>query len=316
MDFFSIFAAGKMKQNNTLKGYIAIMFSMLFWGISFVWTKQLLNADFPVFTIVLFRLLIASVIFVTIFKWRGMLEKIRRGDGRWFLLLAVFEPFLYFIGEDFGLKYVDASFASVMIALIPIVVSVTMYFCEHEPLSWRLLVGTVVSIFGIGMMTFNASSSLVFSWKGFSLLLVALFAAGGYSVLLVRLLKDYGPVTVTTYQNLMAIPLYLPFVCVFDLRHWGAIQWSVSSVFNLVCLAVFCSACAYMLYSYAAKQISITKLSVFTNAIPIVTILIASMLGLEVFTIQKFVGIVIVVAGVLFSQMKNNEKKEESCAEC
>ena len=195
-----------MKKNNTLLGYVAIMFSMLFWGISFVWTKQLLNADFPVCTIVLFRLLIASVIFVTFFKLRGKLERIRRGDVRQFLLLAFFEPFLYFIGEDFGLKYVDASFASVMIALIPIVVSVTMYFCEREPLSWRLLVGTLISIFGIGLMSFNPSNALSFSWKGFSLLLIALFAAGGYSVLLVRLLKNYGPVTVTTYQNLMAMP--------------------------------------------------------------------------------------------------------------
>ncbi len=292
------------------------MFSMLFWGISFVWTKQLLNADFPVCTIVLFRLLIASVIFVTFFKLRGKLERIRRGDVRQFLLLAFFEPFLYFIGEDFGLKYVDASFASVMIALIPIVVSVTMYFCEHEPLSWRLLVGTLISIFGIGLMSFNPSNTLSFSWKGFSLLLIALFAAGGYSVLLVRLLKNYGPVTVTTYQNLMAIPLYLPLVCVFDLHHWNAIQWTFSSVFNLVCLAVFCSAGAYMLYSYAAKQISITKLSVFTNAIPIVTILIASLLGLEVFTAQKFIGIFIVVLGVLFSQMKNNVKTAQNGAEC
>lgn len=305
-----------MKKNNTLLGYVAIMFSMLFWGISFVWTKQLLNADFPVCTIVLFRLLIASVIFVTFFKLRGKLERIRRGDVRQFLLLAFFEPFLYFIGEDFGLKYVDASFASVMIALIPIVVSVTMYFCEHEPLSWRLLVGTLISIFGIGLMSFNPSNTLSFSWKGFSLLLIALFAAGGYSVLLVRLLKNYGPVTVTTYQNLMAIPLYLPLVCVFDLHHWNAIQWTFSSVFNLVCLAVFCSAGAYMLYSYAAKQISITKLSVFTNAIPIVTILIASLFGLEVFTAQKFIGIFIVVLGVLFSQMKNNVKTAQNGAEC
>lgn len=305
-----------MKKNNTLLGYVAIMFSMLFWGISFVWTKQLLNADFPVCTIVLFRLLIASVIFVTFFKLRGKLERIRHGDVRQFLLLAFFEPFLYFIGEDFGLKYVDASFASVMIALIPIVVSVTMYFCEHEPLSWRLLVGTLISIFGIGLMSFNPSNTLSFSWKGFSLLLVALFAAGGYSVLLVRLLKNYGPVTVTTYQNLMAIPLYLPLVCVFDLHHWSAIQWTFSSVFNLVCLAVFCSAGAYMLYSYAAKQISITKLSVFTNAIPIVTIIIASLLGLEVFTARKFIGIFIVVLGVLFSQMKNNVKTAQNGAEC
>ena len=59
-----------------------------------------------------------------------------------------------------------------------------------------------------------------------------------------------------------------------------------------------------MLYSYAAKHISITKLSVFTNAIPIVTICGAALLGQEALTLQKFVGIAIVVAGVVLSQMR------------
>ena len=53
-----------MNDKHTLKGYIAISISMLFWGFSFVWSKQLLNAGFPVFTIVFFRLLIASVIYI------------------------------------------------------------------------------------------------------------------------------------------------------------------------------------------------------------------------------------------------------------
>ena len=65
-----------MNDKHTLKGYIAISISMLFWGFSFVWSKQLLNAGFPVFTIVFFRLLIASVIFVTLFCIQHKLEKI------------------------------------------------------------------------------------------------------------------------------------------------------------------------------------------------------------------------------------------------
>lgn len=297
-----------MEGNKAIKGYAAITFSMLFWGISFVWTKQLLNAGFPVFTIVFFRLLFASIIFVTLFKWQGKLEKIRKGDLRRFLLLAFFEPFLYFIGEDFGLRYVDASFAAVIIALIPIVVSVTMYFSDGEPLSWKLLTGTVISIVGIAIMTFDPGGSLSFSTKGLLLLLLSLLAAAGYSVLLVRLLKGYSPITVTTYQNLLAIPFYLPFVCVFDLRMWPLIHWSGASLCNLLCLAVFCSAGAYMLYSYAAKQIPITRLSVFTNAIPIVTIFVAVLIGQEVFTGRKFLGIVVVVVGVLFSQLKKIRK--------
>lgn len=292
------------KQNNTLTGYIAISLSMLFWGCSFVWTKQLLNAGFPVFTIVFFRLLIASAIFVTMFKVMGKLEKIRKGDWKKFLLLALCEPFLYFIGEEFGLAHTSASFASVIIALIPIIVSVTMYFVEGEKLSWKLLAGTVISIIGIAIMTFGPNSNVIFNMRGLMWLFLALAAAGGYSVYLSRLVNEYSPVTVTTYQNLLAMPFYLPFVCIFDLRHWSSITWSGSAILNLVCLAVLCSAGAYTLYSYSAKHIGITRLTVFTNAIPIVTIIVAALLGQEAFTIQKFIGIVIVVFGVIFSQMR------------
>lgn len=292
------------KQNNALTGYLAISLSMLFWGCSFVWTKQLLNAGFPVFTIVFFRLLIASAIFVTMFKVMGKLEKIRKGDWKKFLLLALCEPFLYFIGEEFGLAHTSASFASVIIALIPIIVSVTMYFVEGEKLSWKLLAGTVISIIGIAIMTFGPNSNVMFNMRGLMWLFLALAAAGGYSVYLSRLVNEYSPVTVTTYQNLLAMPFYLPFVCIFDLRHWSSITWSGSAILNLVCLAVLCSAGAYTLYSYSAKHIGITRLTVFTNAIPIVTIIVAALLGQEVFTLQKFIGIVIVVFGVIFSQMR------------
>lgn len=292
------------KQNNALTGYLAISLSMLFWGCSFVWTKQLLNAGFPVFTIVFFRLLIASAIFVTMFKVMGKLEKIRKGDWKKFLLLALCEPFLYFIGEEFGLAHTSASFASVIIALIPIIVSVTMYFVEGEKLSWKLLAGTVISIIGIAIMTFGPNSNVIFNMRGLLWLFLALAAAGGYSVYLSRLVNEYSPVTVTTYQNLLAMPFYLPFVCIFDLRHWGSITWSSSAILNLVCLAVLCSAGAYTLYSFSAKRIGITRLTVFTNAIPIVTIIVAALLGQEAFTLQKFIGIVIVVFGVIFSQMR------------
>lgn len=292
-----------MNKKNT-SGYIAIVFSMLFWGFSFVWTKQLLNNGFPVFTIVFFRLLFASAIFVTFFKLQGKLEKIKKEDFKHFLLLSLFEPFLYFIGENFGLMYVDASFAAVIIALIPIIVSITMRFSEKVPLRWELLLGTLVSVAGIALMTFGKESTIHFSTKGFLILQIALFSAAGYSVLLSRLLKKYSPITITTTQNYMAIFFYLPFVLAFDVRHWGTMAWNGSAIVNLLCLAVFCSAGAYMLYSYAAKQVSITKISVFTNAIPIVTMIVAAIIGQEVFTIQKLVGIVIVVVGVVLSQMK------------
>jgi len=293
----------KNSTSRTGLGYIAILFAMCFWGFSFVWIKQLLNNNFPVFTIVFIRLVLASAVFITLLKCQKKLQKIERGDYKDFLLLAFYEPFLYFIGEDFGLQYVDASFAAVIIALIPIVITITMYFAEKTPIRWEFVVGTLVSVLGVLMLTMSPNGQIAFNLKGTLLLSLAVLAASGYSVQLTRLLKKYSPATVTTWQNFIAIPFYLPFILIFDIHQWPALNWNFSSISSLICLALLCSAGAYMLYSYSVKQLTVNKTCVFTNLIPIVTLLAAAAIGQETFTAIKFWGILVIVAGVTFSQL-------------
>lgn len=285
-------------------GYIAILFAMLFWGLSFVWIKHLLNNNFPVFTIVFIRLVLASAVFVTLLSIGKKLQRVERADYKDFILLAFFEPFLYFIGEDFGLKYVDASYAAVIIALIPIVISITMYFAERAPIRWEFVVGTLVSVAGVLMLTTSPDGQATFSLKGTLLLGLAVLAAAGYSVQLTRLLKKYTPATVTTWQNFIAIPFYLPFILIFDVKQWPSLTWDFDAVLSLVCLALLCSAGAYMLYSYSVKKLTVSKTCVFTNLIPIVTLLAAAAIGQETFTQMKFWGILVIVAGVTFSQLR------------
>jgi len=299
----------KNNQSNQVLGYVAILFAMLFWGFSFVWIKQLLINNFPVFTIVFIRLVLASIVFVTLLKLQKKLQHIERADYKDFLLLAFYEPFLYFIGEDFGLKYVDASFAAVIIALIPIVISITMYFTEKEPIRWEFIVGAIVSMGGVLMLTVSPNGQMSFNLKGTLLLSLAVLAASGYSVQLTRLLKKYTPATVTTMQNFIAIPFYLPFILIFDIQKWPFLNWNFSSISSLICLALLCSAGAYMLYSYSVKQLTVSKTCVFTNLIPIVTLLAAAAIGQEVFTSIKFWGILVIVAGVTFSQLKVGKGK-------
>lgn len=294
----------KNSTSRTGLGYIAILFAMCFWGFSFVWIKQLLNNNFPVFTIVFIRLVLASAVFITLLKCQKKLQKIERGDYKDFLLLAFYEPFLYFIGEDFGLQYVDASFAAVIIALIPIVITITMYFAEKTPIRWEFVTGTLVSVLGVLMLTVSPDGQTAFNLKGTLLLGLAVLAASGYSVQLTRLLKKYSPATVTTWQNFIAIPFYLPFILIFDIHQWSALNWNFSSISSLVCLALLCSAGAYMLYSYSVKQLTVNKTCVFTNLIPIVTLIAAAAIGQETFTATKFWGILVIVAGVTFSQLR------------
>ncbi|MBQ2395728.1 MAG: EamA family transporter [Bacteroidales bacterium] len=290
--------------------YVSIIFSMIFWGISFVWTKELLNANFPVFLILTIRLAIASLLMFSVFKLMGKLERIEKTDLPKFFLLALFEPFLYFIGENFSMHFVDASFAAIMIALLPIVNPIALHIFNKDKIGWNLLFGAVISVIGIMIMSTNPEGEIKISWQGTLLLLLAVFAGSGYSVILSRLINKYNPITITTTQNIVGILYFLPCLLIFDLDKISSVVWTKDAILSLVFLAIFCSAGAFMLYSYSAKLLSVIKVSIFTNAIPVVTIIVAIILGQELFSFLKVLGILIVVSGLLLSQFGFKKRRK------
>jgi drug/metabolite transporter (DMT)-like permease len=299
-----------IKKKKSLYAYLALLLAMFFWGISFVWTKELLNADFDVIFIVTFRLIISFLLLFCVFKATKKLEKIKRKDLPKFFLLSFFEPFLYFIGENFGLQYVDASFAAIVISTIPIFIPFGLYIFCKEKLHWNILFGVVLSIVGICLMSFSVGFMPQINTKGLLLLLLAVVSASGYSVMLSKLL-NYSPVTITLYQNLISICYYLPLLFVFEFPHIGSMNWNPHTILCFVMLSVFCSSIAFIGYSYAAKKISIAKASVFTNTIPIITIIFAVLIGQEALSVNKVIGMIIVIGGVFLSQfsIKKNKNK-------
>jgi drug/metabolite transporter (DMT)-like permease len=290
-----------VKKYQNLYAYIALVAAVIFWGISFVWTKELLNNNFHVIFIVTTRLIISFSLLAVIFKIIGGLEKIQRQDLPKFLLLAFFEPFLYFIGESYGLNYVDASFAAIFIAIIPIVIPFGLYFFYREKLKWSIIVGVLISIVGIAIMSMGNGFSFELSLRGVLLLLLAVFSAVGYNIVLYKLLK-YSPVTITVYQNLISFFYYLPLFFIIDSNELFAMKWNFHTVFCFVMLSIFCSSIAFMGYSFAAQRITISKASVFTNAIPVITIIFAVIIGQETISFTKVSGMIVVISGVFLSQ--------------
>ncbi len=296
-----------MKTNNKLIGYIAICIYACLSGISFAWTKRLLENDIPVFTIVLIRLLIGASFLLIALKLAGKLEPMKKKDFISFLCLAMGEPVIYFIGEDFGMKYVDASFASVIIALIPVLVAFAIPMVYGGRIKKSLVAGAGISLVGIILMSFN-KNGFAFDIRGLLLLLLALSAAIWYNVFLQKLLRTYGAFSITAYMNLIGAIIYLPLFFIFDFPYVGDANWGIQPIFDLLSLGVLCSACSYGLYSFAAKQLSVEKVSIFNNVAPIITIFAAVYMGMEIFTARKIIGILIVVAGVLLSQWRFRTK--------
>jgi drug/metabolite transporter (DMT)-like permease len=63
-----------------------------------------------------------------------------------------------------------------------------------------------------------------------------------------------------------------------------------------------------MFYTYAVREIGVSKTSVFTNLIPIITALASYFLFNETLTLVKILGILIVIIGLYIAQ---NAKQKE-----
>lgn len=288
--------------------YIPIFFSMLFWGMSFIWTKDLLNYGFTPIIIITLRVLISSVLLFVIFKTAGKLDKIDKKDYKLFLLLSFFEPFLYFFGENWGLQYLDPSIGSIIISTIPVFVPFGLYFFHKEALRWQIIIGVFLTIIGLMIISISPTAKFSVSGKGIGLMFLAVFSAVSYSVVLYKVIKKYEPITITTTQNIIGSIYYLPFFFVFEYKTLKTLEFNFETLYPLFALAILCSSVAFICYSYSAKRLTIQKTSVFTNAVPIITILFAVFLGKEILTMNKVLGIVVVLLGVFLSQINFRKK--------
>jgi drug/metabolite transporter (DMT)-like permease len=287
--------------------YGAVVLSMIFWSFSFIWFK-VANEYYRPITIVFIRLLIAVIILTSYLLITKKFMKVRKEDRRLFFMLALFEPFLYFLGESFGLTYVSSTVCAVIISTIPVIATIGAWLFFKERLKMINYAGIVLSFLGIIVFILNKDGSLSFNIKGLALLSFAVFSAVGYNLTLSKLVSHYSPVYIVNVQNVLGAIFFLPVFLIFDLKAFIAAPHSLLSFKPIIELSVFASCSAFILFAYSVRNMGITKANVFSNCIPIFTALFSFIMLGEKLTIQNITGMSIVVAGLFLSQIHGNKQ--------
>lgn len=303
-----LFVFIKVMKAKHLYSYIFLLSSALLWGGSFVLTKYLLDSYSPV-SIIFFRLLFTSILSVALcllfFKKQFFLQK---GDLRYFLILALFEPFLYFLFETYSLQTCAPSVVSVIIATIPLFVSLVAVLFFKETFSRLNFLGVVISVLGIVVMILpEFQESAVGGW-GILLAFGAVLAAVGYNGAIKKIPERYNPFVIVTWQNLLGLFYFLPLF--FLLNSGNALEAQMAAFSNpqnviyLLVLAFFCSTLAFVFNVSAIRVLGIARANVFTNFIPVATAFISFLLLGEAITLYKMAGIAIVILGIFMVQRR------------
>lgn len=297
-------------QPSKLLIYIASTFAIILWGMSYIWTDKLITLGIPIFYFVFVRIFMAGIILFLFNTAYARIKRIQRQDIPKFLLLAFFEPFIYFICETYGLKLTGSPTLSAMvIATIPIFsIGAGMIFFK-EKINAVNIVGIFFSLIGIVMVAMaKGELGEHFIW-GIILLLIAVISEVGHASITKSLSGNYSSQIIVMYQFLIGSIYLLPMfiwkgVDGFSIEtHLTPEVW-----YPIICLAVLCSSLAFSLWVSTIKNLGVAKSSIFSALIPVAAAIIAWAMGHELLNERQWTGIAISTFGVILSQYTASKK--------
>jgi drug/metabolite transporter (DMT)-like permease len=285
-----------------IAAYVSVIFAMVFWGFTFVCYK-FANESFQPISIIFLRLF-ASIFFLfgfaILFRRLG---KIKRKDQKWFLFMALLEPFFYFLGEAYGMTMVTATVGAVIISTIPLIVPFGAYFLFRERLTRLNIVGLVISFGGVLMVILTRSGGLLADTKGILLMFVAVFSAVGYTLVVKKLVQDYNPITITAYQSLYGLIMFVPLFLIMEVPDLDYSSVTRSSLLAVLYLGVFGSGICFILLTIGIRELGAARANIFANIVPVVAAIVSFILLKEPMPLIKILGILVAVLGLLLSQI-------------
>jgi drug/metabolite transporter (DMT)-like permease len=289
-----------------MKYYVKLLFVALFWGGTFVAGRTVAQNVGP-FSAAFLRFAVASffLIFVTR-KMEGGIPPLKKHQIVPVLLLGMTGVFAYNIFFLSGLKIMEASRASLIIATNPIFIALFAYSFFKEKLAR-------VNIAGIFLC---ASGAIIVISKGNPLIIVEGGLGSGelyilgcvvswvlYSLIGKRTMNDMSPLSAVTYSCLIGGLFLFPsavFEGMFsDLSAYGAADW-----FSIFYLGFFGTVLGFTWYYEGIKKLGASKAAVFINFVPISAVILSCLILKEKLDLSLIIGTVMVVSGAYLTNRR------------
>jgi len=281
---------------------------MFIWGSSFIALKSAM-ADLGEYTVIFFRMLIASFCFIYFIK--GFTKyNFTKKDIKLIVLLAFFEPCLYFIFEAKALLYTSASQAGMITSLMPIITAMAAGYFLKEIITKQLIFGSLIAVCGAIWLSVQATTtaSAPNPLLGNFLELCAMFCAAGYTIVARYLSSKFSAIFITAIQAFIGTIFFFPF---FIYEFFTVeMNFTSSAIGWLFYLGVVVTLGGYGLYNFALTKLDASKASMFIYLIPVFTLILAYLFLNEKLSTVELISSAVILSGVILSQFKFEKLKK------
>lgn len=260
---------------------------------------------FPVLVLGLFRFSVAASVFLLLARFRGYdLRQIFRMDRRSFILAGFLGVLLNQVGFLWGLKLTLPSHAALLYALTPTVVLLLAWIRGLERPSVRKVLGILLAFSGVVVLFYGRHGNLLPPhWiAGDLLVLVAVGAWAGYTVVSRPLVLRHGAERTTALSILVGSAMFLP-LGLMGLPEFHPTQIPAIGWIGALYLGLVASVVMYLLWFHALRLREPSRVAIAANGQPILTALLAWLFLAQPITPQFGVGTVLVIAGVVLTQV-------------
>ena len=282
---------------------------MFIWGSSFIALKSAIG-PLGEYTVIFLRMLVASLVFMFFIK-SFLKYNFTKSDIKYILLLAVFEPCLYFIFEAKAIQLTTASQAGMITSLMPVITAMLAGLFLKEIISRQLILGSLIALAAAVTLSLQASSSEVAPNPvlGNFLELLAMVCGAGYTIVARYLSKKFSALFITAIQAFIGAIFFFPF---FVYEYFTMdLNFTVEAVSWTVYLGLVVTLGGYGLYNFALTKIEASKAAMFIYLIPIFTMILAFLILGEKLTAFELLLSGVILLGVVISEIPVKKLKRK-----
>ena len=284
------------------KAILAAIGVYFIWGFTFLASSVAQRSASPM-VLLMYRFDMASI-FMLIPALLGRKKLSFKGKNVLpLILMGICEPVIYFIGEQYGIKYTNSSFAGICISVIPLV---TMFMAaiflkeKPHPLQWLFSVVSIGGVIAISVFTTKAGGNITV--KGVLWLILAVATAGAY----VTLNRVSSNASFSGYERTIVVQLE------------GAVFFTLASIIEnfsdlsaliapaaqpefmpaVIYLALFASAIGYSLHNYALDNAPVANVSTLNGLVTVISVIAGVVILGEPFSVKAAVAMVVVLGGI------------------
>ncbi len=296
-----------MALNKRLKAQLSAFFANFIFGFSFIFSKIALKYATP--SVMLAARFIFAFLFLNIILLFGKTRvKFKGKKVLSVIIMGLMQPVIYFYCESYGMLLSSATFAAVMIALVPIGAMIfSAVFMKESPTVLQAL-SSIVSVLGVIFLSIGGNKIGGSSLLGIIFLIGAIISAVGFNAISRRTSAEFSPFE-RTYITFALSAVIFTFAAVFE--NFKNPQVLISPLFeaefwiSILYLGGLSSVAAFLMINYANTHLPISQTTVFSNIITVVSlfsgifilkdtaatplnILYSAMIILGVYGVQRF----------------------------